>query len=173
MNWNGLSRLLCLLWFAAAGVVQANTDDDEMPRGWREQEMVLPPAAKDAAWQPFYVSAATENRFFIDRDSLSVGEDGVVRYVLKVETPEGARNVTFEGMRCETRELRVYAIGRRDGSWVNSRNKAWERIRDAVSNRHHAALFLDYFCPGGVIVRTAQEANDALRRGGHPSNQRW
>lgn len=119
-------------------------------------------------WCLFYASAATDNRFFVDASTLSVSADGVVRYVLVVVSPQGVRNVTFEGMRCETRERRIYASGRSDGSWSKARKNEWSRIEDAAANRHHAALFLEYFCPFGIVVKDAAEARNALLQGGHP-----
>jgi hypothetical protein len=94
-----------------------------------------------------------------------------VRYVLLVLTPQGARNVTYEGMRCETRERRIYASGRQDGSWSKARNNEWVRIQDVYANRQHAALFLEYFCPIGNIVQDAAEARNALIHGVHPDNK--
>jgi len=151
----------------------ANFDEEYETRQWQEIAVVLPAAPKQESMLPFFVSAASRNEFFVDSASLSVGADGVVRYVLLVETPGGARNVTYEGIRCETRERRIYASGRRDGVWSKSRNNNWERIRDVAPARQHAALFLDYFCPGGLIVRDVAEVLDALRKGGHPSRSVW
>ncbi len=160
------SLSLCAGAYAAAG------DEDDLPKGWQEDAVTLPPSPAESAWMPFFVSAATENRFFVDGSSLSVGNDGVVRYALKVQTAGGARNVSYEGMRCDTREWRLYATGRLDGSWSPSRVKTWQRIQDVPQNRQHAALFLEYFCPDGIVVRSADEARDALRRGGHPATRR-
>ena len=161
-----------LLTLAVSGHVFAGFEEDYEFKQWQEVEVQLPVAPKDETLQPFYVSAASSNRFLIDLATLSVGNDGVVRYVLLIITPEGGRNVTFEGMRCETREHRIYASGRRDGSWSKSRNNNWSRIQDAYANRQHAALFQEYFCPGGVIVGDVAEARSALRQGEHPFNKR-
>jgi hypothetical protein len=69
-------------------------------------------------------------------------------------------------MRCDTKERRVYAAGRLDGSWSQSRRDDWMPIRDAYANRQHAALYSDYFCPVSGAVKTASEAREALLRGG-------
>lgn len=163
----GLSLLCAATAFA--------TDDDEAPDAgrWRESDIQFPTAPVPDNLLPIYVSAATTNRYLVDRATLTVGEDGVVRYVLVVLAVEGGRSVTFEGMRCETRERRLYASGRQDGSWSKVRRDEWLRIQDATANRHYAALFLDYFCPGGVIVRNADEARRALAGGGHPDAKLW
>lgn len=166
-------RLACfVLALMLPGYGFAALDEDEEAKPWQETEVVLPAPPTEASLQPFYVSAASENRFFIDVSTLSVGGDGVVRYTIVIVSPEGGRNVSFEGMRCETKERRIYASGRADGSWSESRVKEWRRIQDAYGNRHHAALFLEYFCPGGVIVRDTAEAREALRLGGHPETRR-
>lgn len=155
----------------ASNTVHADFDEDYESKQWQEIEVQLPAAPKQETLLPFYVSAATDNRFFVDGATLSVGSDGVVRYVLLVLTPQGVRNVTFEGMRCQTRERRIYASGRLDGSWSKARKNEWVRIQDAYANRHHAALFLEYFCPVGNIVQNATEARDALIKGEHPDNK--
>lgn len=150
----------------------ADFEEDYDDKQWKEVAVQLPPAPQQGNLLPFYVSAATDNEFFIDGASLAVGADGVIRYVLVVQTSGGARNVSFEGLRCETQERRIYASGRPDGSWSKSRNNEWKRIQNVAANRYHAALFSDYFCPEGVIVRSVEEARDALKRGRHPESRR-
>ncbi|AXS79062.1 CNP1-like family protein [Dechloromonas sp. HYN0024] len=162
---------LLLLSLLASASVMADFEEDYESKQWQEMEVQLPAAPRQESLLPFYVSAATENRFFVDGATISVGKDGVVRYVLVILAPEGGRNVTFEGMRCESRERRIYAAGRVDGSWSKARKNEWVRIQDAYANRHHAALFLDYFCPIGNIVQNAAEARNALKQGGHPDNK--
>ncbi|UCV23577.1 CNP1-like family protein [Ferribacterium limneticum] len=166
------SASLLLMAMLTSATVFADFEEDYESKQWQEIEIQLPAAPKQETLLPFYVSAATENRFFIDGATLTVGSDGVVRYVLLVLTPQGARNVTYEGMRCETRERRIYASGRLDGSWSKARKNEWVRIQDAYANRQHAALFLEYFCPIGNIVQDAAEARNALIKGVHPDNKR-
>lgn len=168
---NSVFFLLAALGFVPMAL--ADFEEDYETKKWQEIAVQLPVAPKGENLLPFYVSAATSNRFFIDGSTLSVGSDGVVRYVLVVLSAEGGRNVTFEGMRCEARERRIYASGRSDGSWSKARKNEWVRIQDVYANRHHAALFLDYFCPVGVIVRNSDEARSALVRGGHRDIQHW
>ena len=165
--------LFLMLAFGVAPLAWADFEEDYDNKKWQEMEVQLPAAPKQENLLPFEVSAASANRFFIDGSTLSVGSDGVVRYVLVVLSPQGARNVSFEGMRCEAREYRIYASGRLDGSWSKARKNEWVRIQEAYANRQHAALFLDYFCPVGVIVHDAAEARSSLVRGGHHDIQRW
>jgi hypothetical protein len=135
--------------------------DSDKP--WVELQSRLPAYPKEDAYIPFYVSATTANRFFVDGKSVSVGDDGVVRYTLIVKSPSGALNVTFEGMRCETAEKKVYAFGRDDGTWSKARFSKWEPIVYKDRNRQHHMLYDDFFCPDFMPVSSPQEAIRKLK----------
>ncbi|MCL2636316.1 MAG: CNP1-like family protein [Betaproteobacteria bacterium] len=162
--------LLCGFLVCVAGWAAAADDEDDayLPKAWKELDIALPPPPVEGNLLPIYLNEVARNTFLVDTESLRVDADGVVRYVLVVLTPGGARNITYEGMRCETREWRVYASGRSDGGWSKARRVEWLPVRDEYVNRYHAALFLDYFCVGGIIVDNADAARKALRRTGQP-----
>jgi hypothetical protein len=83
-----------------------------------------------------------------------------------VISSSGARNISFEGMRCVTGERRAYAFGRDDRTWSKARSNKWLRIQGG-SNSHHVALFYDYFCAiGQSTVMTPEDAIRILRGGG-------
>lgn len=138
------------------------------PGPWVEEEVVLPPFPLENNLREFYVSAVTNNRFFIDAATLSVGKDGVVRYVLVVRTGGGATNVTLEGIRCSSREIKLYATGHQDGRWVKARLDKWRPLENKQVNRHHAVLGRELFCAGGMPVKSRAEGEEALRLGRHP-----
>ncbi|MBS1199050.1 MAG: hypothetical protein H6R18_2835 [Proteobacteria bacterium] len=148
-----------------------NFEEDYEAKTWQEIAVQLPLAPKPEKLVAVYVSAATEHHFFVDPDSISIGKDGVVRYTLAIKTSGGASNISFDGMRCETRERRSYAFGRSDGSWSRARSNEWVKIREETINRHHAALFTDFFCPGGVIAGSVKDIRYALlnQQGGKPN----
>ena len=139
--------------------------DNEKP--WQELQTQLPPYPKDENLLPFFVSAATDNRFFIDRPSISVAEDGVVRYTLLVKSSSGAVTVSFEGIRCSSHERKIYAFGRNDGVWSRARTSKWEEIEFKDRNRQHHMLYDDFFCRNGIIIRNADEAIRALKADAH------
>jgi hypothetical protein len=162
-----LALLMVLPCAAAAEFGKVDVEfDNEKP--WAETQAQLPPPPREENLLPFFVSAATDNKFFIDAASISVGGDGVVRYTLVVRSSAGASNVSFEGIRCNTGERKLYAFGRSDGTWGQARNSRWERIRYEDRNRHHVVLHNDFFCPDGIIIGSPREAIDALKRGFNP-----
>ena len=160
----------CLI--AAGGCSQGPGEQSDWERKHEErltpteQVVPLPPYPRRAELVEFFVAATSEFRFFVDSASLSVGSDGIVRYVLVARSAAGVENVSFEGMRCETGEVRTYALGR-DGAWV-ARAGEWRTIPARSVQRWHNALYREYFCPQRQPVASAREGVDALRRGGHP-----
>lgn len=150
----------------------ARFEDDYEEKTWREIEAQLPAYPSSEKLISFFVSATTDNKFFVDADSIVVGVDGVVRYTLVVLSAAGAKNVSYEGLRCATVERRLYAFGRSDGTWSLARSNQWARIQDNGLNRHAAALYAEFFCPSGTAVLDAEEARRVLRSGAHPSTVR-
>lgn len=136
---------------------------DDSP--WKEIEAALPPPPKDEDLRSIEVNQLSDNRFFVDEASVAYGADAVIRYTMMVVSPSGAKNVSFEGMRCETAERRLYAFLRSDGSWSKARNSAWGRIEGGKLNRQHAALYRDYFCTVGGTVMDTEQARRVLRHG--------
>lgn len=141
---------------------------EEEKAAWAETEVPLPPPPVAASLQPIYVSAVASNQYLIDSSSLSVGSDGVVRYVLVVRTAGGAQNVSFEGIRCEEDVWKMYATGAADGQWKKARISEWRPIENKPVNRYHMVLSRDLFCPDGLPIANADEGRRALRMGHHP-----
>lgn len=150
-----------LLALAVFGSAQAQFLGDGRTEAWEEEAATLPDFPRAGDLIPFYVSAVTPNTFAVDGRTLAIGADGVVRYALVVRAAGGAENVTFEGVRCETLERRIYATGR-GGAWVPARDSAWTAISFNGYNRHRAALAQEYLCDGPMPVRSAAEARQRL-----------
>lgn len=171
MRGDGL--VVLIVSAALAGPVHSQWRDweldfDEDTKPWREIEAKIPAYPKPASLVPFEAGAASPHRFFVDAQSLSVGEDGVVRYTLVIRTAGGATNITYEGIRCELREQKVYAVGRADGSWARARNPQWRRIEMRKVNRYHAALFQDYLCDGAGRNSPVASVAEALQKLRYP-----
>jgi len=163
-----LARTLCSLAMTgvAAGCAQpALLADDLEGKPWETQRTLLPPPPKTGAkLLPFYVGP-TDFSYFVEPASVSVGPDRVVRYTLIARSDSGATNVSYEGIRCESFERRVYAFGRSDGTWSQARYSQWARI-NRLGVEPQAALADDFFCRmTGGAVRTTEDALDVLARG--------
>lgn len=144
-----------------------NPEFDDKP--WEEQQSQLPPYPRQENLILVNIGPGGSFDFLVDAGSVSVGSDGVVRYTLVARSTSGAVNVSFEGIRCNTRERKLYGFGRPDGTWTRAKNSDWVQITRIQVNLHHVALADDYFCPKRVPVRDAEDAVRVLRLGGHPA----
>ena len=106
-----------------------------LPR-WPEQDDLLE-VSVDRADFPF--------RVYIDPESLSIGDEGVVRYALVIISSSGAWNATFEGMQCGEGEYRRYAYGS-GRQWQQVSGSPWRRIMDGGMDGYRYTLYRDYMC---------------------------
>lgn len=139
-----------LIWGDSYQPSKWEADFDQNSRPWKEIEAAMPAYPKTANLVRFEVSAATRNEYFVDLPSVSVGDDGVVRYTVLIRSPSGAETVSFEGMRCDNGERKLYAFGRGDGKgggeWSRNRHARWEPIRERQQTSYQKVLFYHYFC---------------------------
>jgi hypothetical protein len=154
---------ICVMAGSAAAQARFEEDFDNENKSWQEIAVQLPAPPKEENLLPFYVSPIATQRFAVDAESVSLGTDGVIRYTLVSSSEGGARNVSYEGIRCAAYERKLYAFGQADGSWSRSRRDQWERINTHAANRHHATLFKDYFCTQKSVAGSAKEMVERIR----------
>jgi hypothetical protein len=145
---------------------KSNWEEEQDKLNWKEAQVKLPPYPRDADLIEFQVSSGATFRFFVDAASVSVADDGVVRYTLVARSPSGVANVSFEGIRCVSRSYKVFARGT-GGAWSRTQGE-WREIEIKTIQRWHNVLYWDYLCPRHRPIETAAEGVDALRRGLHP-----
>lgn len=160
-----LPWLLLLLSLPAHAAFSLFGTSPEEKKQWVETETVLPAYPSTQNLLPFEVSA-TRSRYYVDANSISVGKDGVIRYTVVINAPGGATNISFEGMRCETGERRLYAYGHPDRIWSKAQTELWQEINFAFGHSYQKVLYEEYFCPTDRFAKTAAEAIMNLRRAG-------
>lgn len=138
-------------------------DFEDERKGWKEIEVRIPAYPEAAAMRQFEGGDTRGYRYYLDARSISVGEDEVVRFAIAVLAPGGGRNVTYEGIRCEEKSFRVYAIGQADRSWVRARNSRWQRIAYTDVNNYRGILFGDMFC-NSKLVKPLQEIRQRVEQ---------
>ncbi len=151
-----------IMLFAAGSVMAAHQwgEDQyqfEEDKPWVELQQQLPPYPKAENEVEFYVGPATPHHFYLDKTSINIGSDGVVRYTLVVKTAGGAENVSFEGIRCATKEWKIYALGGLNSQWAEPRKSEWRDINYQDVNRQHNRLYGDILCPDKLPARSVDE----------------
>jgi CNP1-like family protein len=172
-----LSGLGLAIVLALAGPAAGQVLAPQYPGGYKpqfdenkpleEQKASLPAYPADENLIRFEVGPTSAFDFFVDAKSVSVEKDGVIRYTLVARSPSGALNVSYEGIRCESRERKLYAFGRSDKTWAPARSADWVGIPSGRTypNSQQAVLADEFFCPAQGKVRSTEEAVTALKRG--------
>ena len=156
---------------------------------FKEDAVTLPAPPVDRDAVPFDVGGRDESplRFAIDPKSVSIGKDNVVRYTVLITSKTGARNVNYEGLRCDTAERRIYATLRNDSNqWVGNRavdmNETanaesasmnaykpatdWQRVGNGGPTDYASALMRSYFCDVRSVAGDGKASTLVRRLGG-------
>ena len=157
-----LRRILTLALACAAGASSAQLLGDVSP-DWKELEAPPPPALRTQGLIPIDMPAGFALRFAVDPASVSVGDDGVVRYVIVASSPTGVVNAMYEGLRCNTAEVKVYARHNPDTGWVPARNPEWQPLQNRPNSRHSLVVARTGACVGNGSGGNASEIVRALR----------
>jgi hypothetical protein len=134
------------------------------PEPWREQEFSLPPWPRNSDLIELQLDAPSPFRYYVDARSLSIGSDAVVRYTLIAESPSGARNVTFEGLRCTPRgAVQTYAYGA-GGELRRLPESDWASIKQTRGDAVHKELHGHFLCgPKTFAPRPEKDMIRALK----------
>lgn len=136
------------------------------PEPWKEAEVALPQRFSTDKLVTVDIEDRSSFEYGIDPDTLSVGADGVVRYVFVARSRSGAVNVLYEGVRCDAAEVRVY--GRWDpGSkkWRTSSTDEWQAMDTRGSTRRALKLAQTGLCDGRAPNGSPRQILDTLRNG--------
>lgn len=149
--------MLCLACCALVTQGQGLADDPD----WQETEVPAPPRFDPrqvvSVDMPPYVSM----KFGVDPATLTVTPDGIVRYVMVAISPSGVVTAFFEGIRCATGEVKVYARANDSAAWTLVKNPEWRGLNDKHPSKHALALARQGVCEGNA---TAGSTADILRK---------
>lgn len=155
--------LAAALLGAAVADAQLLTDPN---RDWREADAPPPPAWRSERLVPFVPSVHSELRFGVDADSVTLGPDGVIRYVIVAQSASGAVNAWYEGLRCATAQVKTYAHWNPGppGQWQPHPNPAWRNLGGEFASRPAVALARGGFCDGATPNGQPADMLRALRQ---------
>lgn len=169
MRIDGYALLVCtglLLGSAACARNVQSVENRNLPEPveWVEETVATPPAFSLSHLLPVDMPPGLSVQVGIDPDTLSLGKDGVVRYVVVMQSRSGTHMAAFEGVRCATREVKIYQRQYSDGSWSAVSNAAWQALDDPMPSHHAQALARQGLCLGS-LPNTVSNMVDALKNG--------
>lgn len=150
-----LASIFCSL-SVHAQLVDADPD-------WKEVEAPPPPAVRKDGLVPIDMGSSLL-RWGVDPASITIADDRVVRYVVVAQSQGGAVNALYEGLRCSTGEVKVYARNAGD-KWVSATGADWKRLdNNNAATRHSLVIARNGVCIGGGTNRSPVEIARDLGR---------
>lgn len=154
-----MTSLLCLSFGTQA---QGRNDEEEV---WQENAAAPPTVFSTERLHAFEVSKGSALSYGIDPATLSVGSDKVVRYVLVARSQSGALNVLYQGIRCQTGEVKTYGRWDNRASWNTNPGDTWQALSFSGATRPAMLLARGGVCDGRTITGQPREILRTLSTG--------
>ena len=137
----GLVLVLCASVVSIASAQYAPPQPE-----WVEEKPPAPPAFATDQLIPIDMPRYVTVDVGIDPATITVGSDGVVRYVVVMRNASGFHAAAYEGLRCTTDEVKTYARFSTAGQWVIAKEPAWRSITDNMPSKHAFAIARQGVC---------------------------
>jgi hypothetical protein len=132
---------------------------------WKESEAEAPPYPGDTDLIPVPPNPSDTIKVYVDAKSVSRPPDGTLRFVLVVVSSGGARNVFYDGIRCDTHEYKIFATGTDDKLMVPMRGAQWRLVPRFPTNAYVENLYKNYVCEVSLRSRTPDAFLHKLKYG--------
>jgi len=136
--------------------------DASLVEQWKEVDVPVPAYPREDDLIAVALAPADTLKLYVDAGSVSRAADRVLRATLVVESPSGARSVFFDGIRCETRQYKTYAVGSPERTLVPLKRPMWEAIPRVAYNAFRMQLFKYYICDD--VSSSALDREQFLKR---------
>lgn len=110
-------------------------------------------------------------KFGVAPESVTVGRDGVVRYVVVTRNSAGAISAIYEGLRCGTGEYKVYARQNAGSGWNTAQDAAWRSLDQRPVQRHTIVIARNGACVGRSANFSVADILRDLRKPGELLNR--
>lgn len=123
----------------------AEPEQDE--KSWQETAINLPPFPRAQDLLPIRGDAGDPGyNYYIDVNSVTLTPDEVLRYTIIIQSPGGASNIVYEGIRCATSEIRTLAYGTREGRFKRMPEADWTYVHTQGPLGYRTNLVELYVC---------------------------
>ena len=158
MNKKTLLAVCIVTGALFAATARADSKPSDEPE-WIEGKIPPPPTFTTDKLIPIDMPRYVSVKVGVDPGSVSVGVDGVVRYVVVMTNASGSINATYEGIHCVTDEVKTYARWSSSGSWSMIANPQWIGVNENMPSKHAMAIARQ----GACIDHLTSGKDDTLR----------
>ncbi|MBB1077400.1 CNP1-like family protein [Rhodoferax sp. 4810] len=122
---------------------------------WKESEAPPPPAFSVDKLLPLAMPPYVSLKFGIDPATLSIAEDGIVRYVVVARNTGGSVTAMYEAIRCSTGEVKTYARAGNTGAWSMVSEPQWRGLTDNLPSKHAWVFARQAACDGRAAAASS------------------
>lgn len=146
----------------AAALLVGGAASAQMFGDWSEGPVPDAPPLRTDALIPVEMPGS-DLSFGVDATSVSVGKDGVVRYVLVATSRAGAVNAFYEGVHCPRATYRVYARYSSPQGWRPVDTGWKELLNEGLEGRHAWRVARAGVCAGRTAGGNRDQIVHALK----------
>lgn len=151
-----VALLACLPILVCAQLAPADPD-------WKENAAPPPPAFDLARLVPFDVSVNSAMKWGFDPQTMVIGSDSIVRYVVVAQSPSGVMNAMYEAIRCASGESKTYARYNKDSGWNMVEQPRWQTLTGNARGSHSAQLARQGVCTGAAPAQNVRDVVQSVR----------
>lgn len=157
----------------AAGLVAATVATAQQPPNanapdapeWAESDVPPAPSFDVAQLIEIDVDARGNLQYGVDPDTVQIGADGVVRYVMVARSSTGALTAMYEGVRCSTGDYKLYARYNA-GRWSPVASPDWKSLWESTRIKHPLAFARQGGCNSRAAPSSVREIVRKLKSPG-------
>lgn len=158
------SALFGALWASCAWAGLLDPIESDEPAVAEQDVTDLPAPPEEVFLQPFALEGEARHRYYIDRRSLVIGGDGIVRFSLVIRPQTGRLQSSYAGVHCRAGEWKTYAVITTEGQWRRLSAPAWESIEIKRRDSARGDLYRHYLCLDGMPSGTPEQMLRTLGR---------
>jgi hypothetical protein len=129
---------------------------------WAEEQVAPPPAFSTEHLIMLDMPQQVTVKVGVDPETIVVGGDGVVRYVIVMRNTSGSTSAVYEGIRCVSDEVKTYARLNSAGEWKMVTTQDWFPLNDSMRSQHAKTFARQGGCQNRLAT-SKQEIITALK----------
>lgn len=129
-------------------------NQDFKEKKWKEGKTTIPPFPENKNLIEIKMYHA-QRKFYIDKNSILPNKRSyIARYTVVIESTSGVRTVFHEGIRCDTKQYKVFAYGNiNKKTFSPARKSKWKDITETLGPFRYRSDLLRYFMCKRNIIR--------------------
>lgn len=139
--------------------------ESEKDKPWEEVSVPLPAYPDShAQWLDLYVSPTYTGKAKLMLNSIQIGKDKTVHYILNMQSTNNINNLSAEALLCPKQSVKTFAYGDDvNHRWIKPRNSQWKNVGNSLNQIDPVrGVLYKTFCEDG-LPRDDKELAERIR----------